>query len=384
MSNQIDIGNISAARRTSVKDEGKSTFSMEKLMTTDIKFLEKKFNSARKEWLYSELSILLDAGVDTKAALELIAEDAKTGKEKKILGQLLKEVINGKNISDVMREFPEFSSYEYHSIEIGEETGQLSEVLKELSAFYAGQVKLKRQIVSVLSYPAIVLFVAFGIVYFMLTTIVPMFKDMFKQVGAELPESTKLIMSLSDKFSRYGLLMIALIAGVFIAFYMQRKKIWFRNFFSLVVLRIPVLGELVLKIYLTRFCQSMKLLLRSKTRLIDAIDLVQKMIDFYPMEIALIQVKEDILKGRALHDSLAAHKIFQGRMVSLIKVAEEVNQSDLIFEKLAKQFSDEVDHKNAIIGKLIEPIFIVVLGFIVGFILISMYLPMFDLNSNIK
>ncbi|MGZ3919074.1 MAG: type II secretion system F family protein [Bacteroidia bacterium] len=383
MSNQIDIGKISATRRTSLNN-GKTVFSMEKLMTTDIKFLEKKFNSARKEWLYSELSILLDAGVDTKAALELIAEDAKTGKEKKILGQLLKEVINGKNISDVMREFPEFSSYEYHSIEIGEETGQLSEVLKELSAFYAGQVKLKRQIVSVLSYPAIVLFVAFGIVYFMLTTIVPMFKDMFKQVGAELPESTKLIMSLSDKFSRYGLLMIALIAGVFIAFYMQRKKIWFRNFFSLVVLRIPVLGELVLKIYLTRFCQSMKLLLRSKTRLIDAIDLVQKMIDFYPMEIALIQVKEDILKGRALHDSLAAHKIFQGRMVSLIKVAEEVNQSDLIFEKLAKQFSDEVDHKNAIIGKLIEPIFIVVLGFIVGFILISMYLPMFDLNSNIK
>ena len=383
---KIDIKNIQAVRNQNAskdKESGKG-FAFGNLLNKDIAFLSKKFDSKRKEWFYSELSILLSAGVDTKAALELIAEEAKKGREKTILDTLRDEVINGKNISDVLRNFSEFSSYEYHSIEIGEETGQLNEVLTELSLFYANQVKLKRQIVSTLSYPLVVILIAFGTVYFMLTTVVPMFKDIFKRVGGDLPESTKLMIALSNKFTSYAGIAILIIAGIGITLYMQRKQEWYRNLFSRLILKVPVLGQLVAKIYLTRFCHSMKLLLRSRTKLIDAIELVEKMIDFYPIEIALKQVREDIFKGSSLYESLLKHPIFNKRMVSLIKVAEEVNQSDLIFEKLAKQFSDEVDHQNAIIGKLIEPIFIIVLGLMIGFILISMYLPLFQLSTSVS
>lgn len=380
---KIDIKHIELARQSSPPGDEKGSFNVMSLLNKDISFLSKKFDNKRKEWFYSELSILLSAGVDTKGALELIADEARKGREKKICDTLLIEVINGKNISEVLRNFSEFSSYEYHSIEIGEETGQLNEVLQELAVFYEGQVKLKRQIVSTLSYPMVVILIAFGTVYFMLTTVVPMFRDIFKRVGGDLPESTKLMIALSDKFSSYAGIALLLIAAIGIGLYMQRKQIWYRSFFSRLVLKIPVLGGLVSKIFLTRFCHSMKLLLRSKTKLIDAIELVEKMIDFYPIEIALKEVREDILKGSSLYDSLSKHPIFSKRMVSLIKVAEEVNQSDLIFEKLAVQLSDEVDHQNAVIGKLIEPIFIIVLGLMIGFILVSMYLPLFQLSTSV-
>ena len=145
----------------------------------------------------------------------------------------------------------------------------------------------------------------------------------------------------------------------------------------------PVIGPMITKIYLARFCQSMKLLLGAKTKLIDALELIEKMIAFYPIEVALKQVRKEVMKGKSLNEGLSGFKIFNKRMLSLIKVSEEVNQPEKIFEKLSQQLSDEVDHQNALLSKLIEPIFIVVLGVIVGFILVAMYLPMFKLSTTI-
>lgn len=381
--NKIDIKHIASNKRVGHVNPAQEKFDLTALLSKDISLFGSKFDNKRKEWFYSELAILLSAGVDTRAALEMIAEEARKGREKLICETLLAEVISGKSISQVMQQFKEFSSYEFHSVEIGEETGQLHEVLSELSLFYAGQVKLKRQIINTLSYPLVVLFIAFGTVYFMLTTVVPMFRDIFKRVGGDLPASTQFMIALSEKFSRYAGIFILAVTALVIILYLQRRKTWYRSFFSKLVLKTPLLGNLIAKIYLTRFCHSMKLLLRSKTKLIDAIGLVEKMIDFYPVEVALREVREDILKGNSLYESLRKHPIFSKRMVSLIKVAEEVNQSHMIFEKLARQLSDEVDHQNAIVGKLIEPVFIIGLGLIIGFILVSMYLPLFQLSTSV-
>ncbi|HEY1038144.1 MAG TPA: type II secretion system F family protein, partial [Bacteroidia bacterium] len=326
---------------------------------------------------------LMSSGIDTKACLELIAEDAKKGKEKTILTQLRDKVVAGKNISEVLKEIPEFSSYEYHSIEIGEETGKLDEVLKELALFYANQVKLRRQITGTLSYPIAIIVIAFGSVTFMLTSVVPMFKDIFARMGGELPGITQFMLRVSGFMTNYFFYFLLFVIGICVLVYSQRKKIWFRKYSSSLALRIPVIGPMITKIYLARFCQSMKLLMGAKTKLIDALELIEKMIAFYPIEVALKQVREDVMKGKSLNEGLSNFKIFNKRMLSLIKVSEEVNQPEKIFEKLAQQLTDEVDHQNAVLSKLIEPIFIVVLGVIVGFILIAMYLPMFKLSTTI-
>jgi len=117
--------------------------------------------------------------------------------------------------------------------------------------------------------------------------------------------------------------------------------------------------------------------------LVNAIDLVIKMISFYPITTSLEIVKQDIMKGDPLYMSLAKYKIYNKRMVSLIKVAEEVNQLDVIFGKLSKQYSDEIKHSTALIGSLIEPIMIIFLGLLVAVILIAMYLPLFRLGASI-
>ncbi|MGZ3862801.1 MAG: type II secretion system F family protein [Bacteroidia bacterium] len=363
--------------------EGKPADSVLGFLNKDVELFGNKFDAKRKEWFYSELGILLGAGVDARAALELVEDDAKKGNEKKLMTKLKEEVIAGKQISEVLQHMKEFTSYEYYSIKIGEETGQLNQVLPELSKYFGNQVKLKRQIVGVLTYPLIVIGVSVGVLTFLLTTVVPMFADMFHSAGQELPWATQMIIKLSNFMSSYFLLFFLITVGLIAYLYSQRKKVWYRKYTSALILKVPIFGPLIGKIYTARFCQSMKLLLSSHTRMLDALDLVEKMISFYPMEIALREVKEDVFKGVLLSESLAKHPIFAKRVISLVKVGEEVNQTDVIFDKLSSQLSDEVDHQNAVLGKLIEPFFMLILAGIVGFILIAMYLPMFNMASTI-
>ena len=127
----------------------------------------------------------------------------------------------------------------------------------------------------------------------------------------------------------------------------------------------------------------MNLLISAKTPLVTAIELVKKMVGFYPIEVSLDTVQNDIMAGQQLHVSLSKFKIYNRRMISLIKVAEEVNQLDTMFAKLAQQYSDEVEHQTSIMGSLIEPIMIIFLGLLVAIILVAMYLPMFQMSSTV-
>ena len=128
----------------------------------------------------------------------------------------------------------------------------------------------------------------------------------------------------------------------------------------------------------------MKLLITSKTTLINSLSLTKKMIGFYPIEIAIDEIKYDVTRGASFSDSLKKLSIFENKMVSMIDVAEQVNQLDLMFERLSEQYNDEISHETKMIGVVLEPLIIIVIGVIVGIIMISMYAPMFDLSKIIK
>src|SRR5690606_1093161 len=135
--------------------------------------------------------------------------------------------------------------------------------------------------------------------------------------------------------------------------------------------------------YLTRFCQSMALLLVSKTSLTESLNLVKKMVGFYPIEEALNTIQTDIEKGSTLGDSMSKFSFFDKNITSMVKVAEQVNQLDTMFQNLAAHYDDEVEHKTKTMGSIIEPMLILFIGGIVGVIMISMYAPMFDLSEVI-
>lgn len=377
----IDLNKISQIRKSNVAEvKTKGTFDF---LNKDIKLFGSGLNDKKKERFYSELCILFSANVDIRSALELIEEEQTKEKDKALFSKIKESVISGTSFSKALEQTGLFTTYEYYSLQIGEESGRLSEVLAELSNFFSKKIQQKRQLTSALSYPAVVFFASFGAIFFMMKFVVPMFSDVFKRFKGELPYFTKLIIRISDVFGHYSLYMILGFILLILFFTNQRKAIWFRKLGANLVLRTPVMKDLISKIYLARFCQSMNLLISAKTPLVTAIDLVKKMVGFYPIEVSLETIQEDILKGLPLHVSLSKFKIYNKRMTSLIKVAEEVNQLDTMFAKLSKQYSDEVEHQTSILGSLIEPVMIIFLGLLVALILVAMYLPLFQMSSTV-
>jgi len=352
-------------------------------LNKDIRLFGNKLKDKKKEKFYSELGILLSSGLDIKSSLDIIVDEQTKEADKNLFESISIQLVEGGSLSEALKQSNKFSNYEYFSIKIGEESGRLNSVLEDLAVFYGKKIKQNRQLANAFSYPVLVLVTAFAAVFFMMRFMVPMFVDVFSRFGGELPAITKLIVSISSFFAIYGGIITISIITLLIALYLIRSKAIYRKISSSVVLKTPLLGDIIKKIYLERFCQSMALLSSSKTPMLKSIQLVNKMIGFYPFEKALQIIENDILHGKLLHQSMQQFKLFDKRFISLIKVAEEVNKLDLIFEKLDRQYADELDHKISMISNLLEPFLIIFVGLLVGIILIAMYLPMFQLSTSI-
>ncbi|THF48729.1 type II secretion system F family protein [Flavobacterium supellecticarium] len=344
----------------------------------------KKLSDKKKEVFYRELGMLLKSGVDFKKALEILSNQSANKLEKEIILRIKERVVEGRSIYESMRETNQFSPYEYYSIQIGEETRKLEEVLTELQKYFNRKIQMQRQIVSVLTYPTIVMLVTILVLYFMLNKVVPMFSSVFKQFGSELPKSTQIILKISNHSGTIFTMVAIVIFGLIAVHFLLKGKNSYRAFTTGLLLRIPYFGNLVRKIYISRFCQAMNLLITSKTTLINALTLTSKMIGFYPIEVAIEAIKDDITRGVSLSDSLKKHTVFENKMVSMVEVAEQVNQLDTMFERLSEQYNEEISHQTKMIGVVLEPMIIIVIGVIVGVIMVSMYAPMFDLSKIIR
>ena len=365
------------------------TYKQAKTPVKDIKIdirsgFAKGFPEKRKELFYRELGMLLKSGVDFKKALEILSSQSKNRLEADLINNIKKKVVEGKSINDAMMSSGYFSPYEYYSVQIGEETRKLELVLEELQKFFNRKIQMKRQIISVLTYPSIVMLVTLLVLYFMLNKVVPMFSSVFKQFGGELPAITRYIIKISNHSGMLFISFLVLIISFTIIHNMSKHVSRYRAFTSVFVMKIPFFGNLIRKIYLSRFCQAMSLLTSSKTSLISSLTLTSKMIGFYPLEHSIEEIKYDVTKGMSFSDSLKKHPVYEQKMISMIDVAEQVNQLDAMFERLTEQYNEEISHHTKMIGVVLEPMIIIVIGIIVGVIMVSMYAPMFDLSKIIN
>lgn len=364
------------------KTTNKSSFDIDSLLKTEISF-GNSFTNKNKEAFYIELSVLLEAGLTLKDALSLLSEEQKKDKNKKLINTIIEDIVSGKNLSEAIKKQQVFSEYEYHSLKIGEQTGTLLKVTKELGAFYKRKNEQRRTIISALSYPIVVLLTAFLAIVFMLQFVVPMFADIFKQNSVELPWITKQIMAASESFKLYWWTPMVAILGFILFRKTFQKKHWYLKITASIVLKIPLVGDFVRKVKIAQFTQAITLLTGAKVPLLNGIQLTKKMIAYYPLATALEEIEYDILQGKTLHQSMSSHAIFDKKMVSLIKVADETNQNETIFKRLTEQYNQEIEYKSKMISATIEPLMILILGVIVATILIAMYLPMFKLSTVI-
>jgi type IV pilus assembly protein PilC len=351
-------------------------------MNRDIKFFSSGIKMREKEAFFLEFSVLLKAGLDFKNALEIVTESLKGNIKDSTFITMQRDIINGASLADAMSNTGKFSQYDIYSIKIAEESGKLDSVLTDLAIFYGKNLENRRLLTSALSYPVIVIITAMLSISFLLNFLVPMFNDVYKRLNQELPALTQIIVSLSVLFAKYTIPFLLFLSLIVILAYSQRKSEKFRQASSWLMLRVPLVGSLLQQLYLTRFCTAMSFLNGSKVPVLEALSLIEKMINFYPLEQAIRVIKDDVMRGVPLHVGMKKFSIFPKRMIALIKVGEEVNRLDQMFERLAEQYTKESEHRIKSLGSMIEPILIVFLAIIVGIILVAMYLPIFKLVSN--
>ncbi len=350
----------------------------------DISFGGKELSDKKKEYLYLELSSLLHSGINLKNSFELVTADQQKEKDRILYQGIQDAVLNGTTFSQALKQTDKFSLYEVYSLQIGEETGKLIEVLQDLAKFYQNKIKQRRKIVSSLTYPCVVMTTSLGAVFFMLRFVVPMFGDVFKRFGGHLPYLTEKIITVSNAMQNNFWPFVTVLVLVVAFILLTRKTEKFRGVFSKILLRTPVIGNLVQKIYLARFCNSMRLLISAELPLLRAIALIRQMIGYYPIESSLKKVENDIMNGKTLHESLQQFNIYPPKMIQLVKVGEETNQLDYFFGRISEQYIEEVEYKTSTLSGVMEPLIIVFLGLIVGVILIAMYLPMFQMSNNLQ
>lgn len=378
----LDLNEIKKHPKTRTKKPEKNKKSLGKLLNREISFFQNKRSNKKKESFYSELSVLLGSGLDIKSSMEIIAEQQKKEQDQKYYENILTEIIKGKTLSEALKGSGKISLYEYHSIRIGEESGRIKEILKDLTDYFSKKIQQRKKITGIITYPILVLVTAILAVAFMLTFIVPMFTDVFNRFGGDLPALTQTVIKLSDFFSSYFWLFLLGIGLIIIFFIAVRRHPLYRRIASALLLKLPFIGKIVTKIYLNRFCHTMTLLTSSKTPLLRSIQLVKQMIGFYTFEMALSVVERDILQGKSLHQSMSQFPIFDKKTTALVRVGEEINRLDAIFKKLSDQYSEELDYQMGMLSNLLEPIMILLVGILVAVILIAMYLPLFQLSTS--
>lgn len=375
----IDISNFKLPKKQAKKKQTDSFFDF---LNKDISFGDGQLSDKKKEAFYHELGTLLLSGIDIKTSLALTASSFTQAKDVQLFADIQREVIAGKSLSAALQHNKKFSRYEYYSVRIGEETGKLGEVLGDLAKYFKNKIQQRRKIIGAVTYPILVLSTSFAAIFFMIKFVVPMFADVFKRFGGKLPYITALIVSFSDWFDRYIYLFMLVFFGLIVFYLANRKKDWFKKHSLLILLRIPIVGDILKKIYLARFANIMRLLIGTNTPLLQALGMIKQMITCYPIEASLISAEKDILLGSSLSAALGKHQFYPVKFIQMVKIAEEVNQLAYFFDQLANQYTEEVEYKTNAISSLLEPLIIIFLGLAVGVILIAMYLPMFQMSNN--
>ena len=378
---KIQLNNSSIPDRKPQKTQKNSAWDrFDTILNKDISF--NSFGAKEKELFFHDLFVLYSSGLDLRSALIVLRSEKEEGKLADLIIQIEKQVIAGVKLSEAINTTGKFDTYEVISVKIGEESGNLTEVFKELSDYFKKQIALKKQFVSVVSYPLFVLTVSLGIVWFMLAAVVPMFVDVFARLNGELPSLTKWVVNLSEGVKTYGIWVVMLVIGAVIVLYSQRKTQLMRIFSAKAILALPVLGRVVHQVHLNRFSLAMKMMLSSNTPVLQAVELTHEMTSFYPLKKALGEIRESLFNGESLNASMETHSFFPKRMIVLISVGEEVNKLNQIFEKITEQLTNDIAHRTEMLGKVLEPVMIIFIGVFVGFILVAMYLPLFELSTT--
>ncbi len=329
--------------------------------------------------------VMLDSGLSIGKALNILIEQCEKPKLREALIGVNGELKRGETLASSMRKRKDvFPNLLTSMIDAGERSGNLDIILKRMAEYYEKETKIRGKIKSAMIYPIVLGVVAIIAITFILTFVMPTFVQMFEENNVDLPMSTKMVLETSKVLGKYGIIifLILVTAIILLGKYLKSEEGQYK--LSSINLKIPVIKKLTQKIIVSRFTRTMGIVSSSGMSLVTSIEIVASVVGNKIAEKELLKVKEKVLKGEGLGDSIMNIKIFPPMLASMVKIAEEAGSLDSILDKTADFYDDELEREIKTATALIEPSMIVLMGIIIGFLLISILTPMFKMYNSIS
>ncbi|HEX7828221.1 MAG TPA: type II secretion system F family protein [Thermoanaerobaculia bacterium] len=331
-----------------------------------------------------QFSVMIDAGLPLVQCLEILGSQQDHKVFKRTIIQVRQDVESGSSLADAMRRHPKvFSDLFTNMVAAGEAGGILDTILQRLATYIEKSVKLNAQVKSAMIYPVAVISIACIVVAIILWKVIPVFAALFESLGAELPMPTRIVIALSNFIADFWWLVGILgVAGVYATKrYHQTYK--GKRVLDGLLLKAPVIGILLRKIAVARFCRTLATLTSSGVPILDGLQITARTAGNAVIEDAIMATRKSVEEGKTISEPLGDTEVFPPMVVQMIAVGEQTGALDTMLSKIADFYEEEVDVAVAGLMKLLEPILIAFLGVAIGGIVIAMYMPMFSLISQI-
>lgn len=332
-----------------------------------------------------QLSTLLGSGIPILQSLEVLSQSQRSAGMSVALKAMVNDINQGRRFGEAMAEHPlVFDRFYVNMVKAGEESGNIDQILNRLAVYIEKAAKVKGQIKGAMVYPIAILVVAFLVVAGLMIFVIPKFEAVFASSGQELPGLTKIVVSLSKVFISYWWAIIGGIAGsvFFLINYYRTDE--GKKTIDTIMIDIPYIGDLIQKSAVARFTRTLSTLLASGVSIMEALEIASRVTGNVVIETALIRAREAISEGKSLTVPLAKEKYIPQMVTQMIGVGEQTGAIDQMLNKVADFYEDEVDVAVSALTSVMEPLMMVVLGGIIAFVVVAMYLPIFNMAGSVQ
>lgn len=358
-----------------IKEQPKDIFE-------NVPFLQPKVKTKDIVVFTRQFSTMIDSGLPIVQGLSILSEQSENKTFRRILKEIVSDVQRGLSLGEALAKHPKVFDRLYVSlVSAGEAGGILEVTLQRLAAYLEKLEKLKAQIKGALTYPVVVVIIAIIVLAIIMVFVIPVFEEMFAGAGMALPLPTQIVVNISHLVKTKIHYIIAVVVGLFLLFKQIRKNKRGRRYTDAISLKLPVFGDLLRKSAIARFSRTLSTMVKSGVPILDALDIVSRTAGNVIVEEAVLDVRAGIAEGYTIAELLSEHTLFPPMVVQMIAVGEATGALDTMLEKIADFYEDEVDAAVDALSSMIEPMLMVFLGGSIGSIIISMYLPIFQMAA---
>lgn len=332
-----------------------------------------------------QLATMIRAGLPLLEVLNILGEQVEKVSMREILGKIEKDVQGGSSLTEAMAKHPQaFNTFFVSMVRAGEASGMLDTILDQVATYLEKLASLQRKVKSAVIYPAVVTVVAVGITVFLMVKVVPVFKEIFEGFGAQLPLPTAVTIMVSDFMQEHYIILTLMVVGAGAFLWQWGKTKTGRWQIDTAKLRVPIFGPIFLKVAIAKFTRTLGVLIRSGVNILSALEITAKTCGNVVIEDAIFRTKASIQSGESIAKPLTEVGVFPPMVTRMIDVGERTGALESMLGKIADFYEDQVDATVAGLTSLIEPILICFLGVVVGFIVVSMFLPLIKMLDHIN